>query len=700
MLGRLRILALCLVGLLGVGVGFASGDDRPNIIVILADDLGYSDISPFGGDIDTPNLQRMADGGMRFRRFYNTGRCCPTRASLLTGQYPHMAGMGWMVDYDGGEKLPGYRGDLAKNTPTVGEVLGEAGYQTGLVGKWHVARTSPQEFEKGPNGNWPVERGFDRFYGTIHGAASYFDPYTLTDQNSAVDRTALPEDYYLTRAIGEESVKFVEGRDESKPLFLYMAFTAPHWPLQAPAETIAKYRGKYKRDWDEQRVERFRRQLANGGLVEGTALTAREEMVPEWSSLTEKQKDEFDLKMAIYAAMVDEMDQAIGRLLQSLEKEGILDNTLILFMGDNGACQESGLYGSAWDTYKDSSYSNEDWGSANSFVSYGHAGANVSNSPFREYKHFVHEGGVRTPMIAFWPGRAKAGSWTDTPGHLVDLMPTFLEMAGGSYPSSFVGLKTPGLPGKSLVSVLEGGNLAERPIFFEHEGNRAVMVGSMKAVSKRNLPWELYDLAVDPTETKDLAGDRPEVLNGLIEQWESWARANRVYPLTPYWSPNGLDVPSMTLKAGERKSGAESMLVHRRSFRVTCSMDELGEGVVFAHGGSTHGYAVYVKGGRVVFALRRDSRLYEVSVALSGKGGATKAAVIEAALDDGAKEIRVKVSAGGVTSSASAEIPGGLTSHPQDGMDCGLDSNGQVGGYDGEFAFTGKIGSVTVEILS
>ena len=677
----------------------AQNDERPNIVVILADDLGYSDISPYGGEIDTPNLQRLADGGMRFRRFYNTARCCPTRASLLTGQYPHMAGMGWMVDYDGGEDLPGYRGNLAKNTPTIAEVLGASGYQTGLMGKWHVTRTSPELFAQGPNGNWPVERGFDKFYGTIHGAASYFDPYTLTRQNEAVDRGSLPEGYYLTRAIGAETAAFVRGRDAAKPMLLYMSFTAPHWPLQAPAETIAKYRGRYKRDWDAQRAERFERQMEFGGLPDWTEMTARESMVPEWDSLTEKEKDDFDHKMAIYAAMVDEMDQAIGVLLKSLEDEGILGNTLILFMADNGACQESGLYGSEWDTYKDASFTHENWGTGDSFISYGHAGANVSNSPFREYKHYVHEGGVRTPMIAYWAGRTEAGSWTDTPGHLIDLMPTFMEISGASYPASFQGMKTPELPGKSLVGVLEGGDLADRAIFFEHEGHRAVTVGSLKAVSKKNQAWEFYDLVADPTETKNLASSRSEEMKRFIAMWDEWAENNQVLPLTPWSSPPGVNVQKMTLEPAEQRPGARSILVAGKSFRVTCTVDDFRDGVVFAHGGSTHGYAIYRKEGKVWFAMRRGGTLHEVSVEISGKGGSQQGVTIvaEVLADEGVMKLGLYGKRLGST--AKIEVPGGLTGQPQDGMDVGRDTNGAVGRYEAEFPYVGKVGSVTVEIL-
>ena len=401
------------VSALGLAPRAASApQDRPNIIIILADDMGYSDIGCYGGEIKTPNLDRLASNGIRFTQFYCAARCCPTRASLLTGLYPHQAGIGHMTSEDAKQTFdygyPGYHGYLNRNCVTIAEVLRPAGYRTLMAGKWHVGT-----FE----GMWPLDRGFDRYYGLIRGASNYFKP--APDKLLMRGRTPIkpPDDFYATDNYTDAAVEFVNEAldDAGKPFFLYLAYTSPHWPLHAHAEDVAKYRGTYKVGWDAVRKARLERMVDMGLIRPEWALTDRD--APAWTEIPAKKQDEMDHRMAIYAAQVDRMDQNIGRVVKTLEQRGALDNTLILFLSDNGACAEGRMLGGG---PKEMLGKPEGW-----VLSYGQAWANASNTPFKRYKHWVHEGGISTPLIAHWPARiTDRGAFRRTPGHLVDLMAT------------------------------------------------------------------------------------------------------------------------------------------------------------------------------------------------------------------------------------------------------------------------------------
>ncbi len=557
------LLVAVVIGVVSIAITFApsptdaavtAAAERPNIIVIMADDMGFSDIGCYGGEIETPNLDRLAAGGVRFTQFYNTARCCPTRAALLTGLYPHQAGVGWMMADNGHD---GYRGNLNKRCVTIAEALKRAGYATYMAGKWHVTRHVAPD---GPKHNWPRGRGFDRFFGTIHGAGSFFDPNSLT-----LDDTQIPpdvEDFYYTDRISHWAAKYIDEHSGEAPFFLYVAYTSPHWPMHARERDIAKYRGRYSKGWDALRAERHARMVRMGLVDEKWGITPRDPAAPEWDEV--KDRAWFERRMEVYAAMVDSMDQGIGRIIAALEKKKALDRTLILFLADNGGCAEE--YGSRGPVKPDPSKPVElrpmapgelqtrmqplvtrDGrpvrtgrgvmpGPADTYIAYGLPWANASNTPFRLYKHWVHEGGIASPLIAHWPERIKRrGALEHQPGHVIDLMATCIDAAGAEYPAEHAGEKIQPMEGRSLLPACLGEKVERDAIYWEHEGNRAIREGKWKLVAKGEKgPWELFDLENDRTELDNLAGKHPERVERLAAKWEAWAQRSNVYPLQPW----------------------------------------------------------------------------------------------------------------------------------------------------------------------
>ncbi len=559
--GRARgLLALAALFLWGGAPGRA--DQPPSIVVVMADDMGWSDIGCYGGEIRTPTLDALARDGLRFTQFYNTARCCPTRASLLTGLYPHQAGVGHMMSDKGHDA---YRGDLSRDSVTIAEALKGAGYRAYLSGKWHVTRHVRPE---GPKHNWPLQRGFDRFFGTIHGAGSFYDPNSLTLDNTQI---APWQGFYYTDAINDFACRFIEEHHASHPeapFFLYVAHTAPHWPMHALPEDISRYSGRYAGGWDQLRAERYQR-LVKMGLVDGEwPLPPRDPRSRAW--------EDADLRhweqrcMEVYAAMVDRLDQGVGRIVGALERTGRLDDTLILFLADNGACAETyGRRDNQGSAIPDPAllrpmapgelqrsmqprFTREGLpvrtgrgvmpGPADTYIAYGLSWANASNTPFREYKHWVHEGGISSPLIAHWPagirkgiagGRRAAaeGPLVDDPAHLIDLMATCVDLAGAEYPEELAGRRIQPMEGTSLAPAFRGEPLERQaPLFWEHEGNRAVREGDWKLVARHNRPFELYDLARDRTEMNDLAAGMPEKARELEEKWHAWAERTGVLP--------------------------------------------------------------------------------------------------------------------------------------------------------------------------
>ena len=522
---------------------------RPNIILIMSDDMGFSDLGCYGGEVDTPNLNALAAGGLRFTQFYNTARCCPTRASLMTGLYQHQAGVGHMM---GDRGSPGYRGDLNDRCVTIAEVMKLAGYGTYMAGKWHV---TPHVKPEGPKHNWPLQRGFDRFFGTIHGAGSFYDPNSLTLDNKQIPPW---EGFYYTNAISDYAVKFVDEHEGNRPFFMYVAYTAAHWPMHALEKDIAKYKGRYKKGWDVLRTERHEREKKMGLVDPKWELTPRDAQVPAWDD--EPMKEWNERRMEVYAAMVDNMDQGIGRIVEGVQKKGQLDNTLIFFLQDNGGCAEE--YGSRGAIKPDPGKPVElkpmkpgelqtrmqptvtrDGrpvrtgrgvmpGPPDTYIAYGKGWANASNTPFRLYKHWVHEGGISTPLIVHWPRGIDAdGELRHQPGHLIDIMATCVDLAEAQYPQQFKGNPIQPMEGRSLVPAFTG-RPVKRPegLYWEHEGNRAVRQGKWKLVSKHPGGWELYDMERDRTELHDLAAEHPEKVNELRALHERWAKRCGVRP--------------------------------------------------------------------------------------------------------------------------------------------------------------------------
>lgn len=526
-----RLLVFSLISFVHGGMCVAD-DPRPNIVLIMADDMGFSDIGCYGGEVRTPNIDQLAKNGLRFTQFYNTGRCCPTRASLLTGLYPHEAGLGHMVYSDKG---PGYHPYLNRHCVTIAEVLRAAGYRTMMTGKWHVGHKP---------GQWPFDRGFEHFYGIHIHVDSYFKvlPGCPVYHNNklAIAPTADPEntlqpnqEWYTTDVFTDWSLKFLdEAKDDTRPFFLYTAYNSPHWPLEAPDENIANYKGEYDKGWDILREQKLTRMKAMGIVSAETELSPSG--CPKWTSLTEADRKELAFRREIYAAQIERMDQNIGRMIAKLRELGILDNTLVLFLSDNGCCAEGGMFGYQWK--KNTSADFKQWRKRSGRSgSTGEAWSNASNAPFRLHKRWVHEGGIATPLIAHWPKViAEGGALSHQVGHVVDVMSTCIDVAGAEYPESFANRDIKPSPGRSLMPALREPSLTkDRTVYWEHETHAAVRSGNWKLVSLNGTDanaWELYDLSDVRTETSNVVKQYPDRVRQLADEWTAWARQANVLP--------------------------------------------------------------------------------------------------------------------------------------------------------------------------
>ena len=514
---------------------------RPNILLILNDDMGYSDIGCYGGEVDTPNLDQLAANGLRFSQFYNTARCSPSRASLLTGLHPHQTGIG-ILTYDSGPE--GYAGNLNQRCATIAEVLKPAGYRSYLSGKWHVSSNLTQ-----PTDSWPMQRGFDEFFGTIIGAGSFYDPNTLTRGNGNAEHEARKPGFFYTDAISDEAVRMLHGHQAAhprKPFFQYVAYTAPHWPLHAHPEDIAKYKGRFDAGWDTLRERRLERLVASGILDAQWKLSGRDPRQPAWTNA--EHKAWLANCMEVYAAQIDRMDQGIGRILDALRDTGQLDDTLVIFLADNGACAEDIPENVTVDELvnklmiarshtRDGAVvrfgNNPDIapGPEDTYQSYGQAWANLSNTPFRLYKHWAHEGGISTPLIFHWPkGIRQRGEVRHTPGYLPDIMATICDVTGTPYPQALDGRSILPLEGHSMKQFFDADSGARPPMFWEHEGNAAVRIGKWKLVREYPKDWELYDMEADRTELNDLAAQHPDRVADMKAQYEAWAKRCGVLP--------------------------------------------------------------------------------------------------------------------------------------------------------------------------
>jgi arylsulfatase len=500
----------------------------PNILLIVADDLGYSDLGCFGGEIDTPNLDRLAENGIRLTQFYNTGRCCPSRASILTGQYPHRVGLGHMtIDL----KRPGYLGRVSEDAQTIAQVLKPAGYRSFIAGKWHLGTRDP------------TRHGFEEFYGTLASAKRFFDQdHLLRLPEGRKARRYEEGSFYATDAITDHALDFLNLARETpdQPWFLYLAHPAPHFPLHAPKENIVKYADRYQVGWDVIREERLAR-LKDIGIVEQEIeLTPRSpywnygETVtgtnPAWDEINEPgRRNDLARRMAIFAAMVDRMDQQIGRVIDDLKVNGEFENTLIVFLSDNGACAEWD-----WKGFDERSsninHLHEDldaMGGPGTFHSVGSGWANVSNTPWRMYKHYNYEGGINSPGIIHWPAELSemAGRLFHDPTHIIDLLPTIVAASGVSYEGELP------IPGVDLLDELTIESEEFRTLYFEHESNRAIREGNWKLVALKQESWELYDMTSVRTEMENVAGKYKDVVRRLSGKWDVWAEENNVTPL-------------------------------------------------------------------------------------------------------------------------------------------------------------------------
>ena len=512
----MSICPLVLFALMDVAGSMAA--ERPNIVVVLVDDMGFSDIGCYGSEVPTPNLDRMAANGLRFTQFYNCARCSPTRASLLTGLYPHQAGMGWL-DNRVEPTSKGIHGKLLPRCVTMAEVLQDAGYFTAMTGKWHLGQQ---------HGIVPWKRGFMRSLNSRFGEV-YFPKETsrpgtenlyLNGKEIPKDSPIFGTDWYSTDLFVDWGLKFVdEARAEKKPFFLYVAQGAVHFPLRAPKEIIDKYRGKYMAGWDQLRLQRHAKQISLGLVDAKWPLTARPPESPDWESRPEDRKVRFDAMMATYAAMIDRIDHSMGTLIEGLKQRGMLDNTLVVFLSDNGGNAEGGPPGIT--------EGKGEIGSPTSRVFLGMNWATLANTPFFRYKHFTHEGGISTPFIAHWPKgieSSRNGAFEKTPAHLVDVMATAVDLAEAKYPTERNGAKIEPMQGISLRPAFEGKSLSRpSPIFWEHEGNKAVRDGKWKLVQRHKLPWELYDMEADRTERQNLVVAQPEIAAKLKTAWNEWA---------------------------------------------------------------------------------------------------------------------------------------------------------------------------------
>jgi arylsulfatase len=756
---RIKIILLIFVSLFFCPI-ISAASERPNIILILSDDMGYSDLGCYGGEIATPQLDQLAANGVRFTQFYNTARCCPTRASLLTGLHPHQAGMGHMTGSNHKER--GYRGDLLPSSVTIAEALKSANYRNYCIGKWHVTdQTNPN----GSKHNWPLQRGFDRYYGIVTGAANYFDPHRLVRDNITVspfaDKEYTPKNkYYLTQALSDNAVKFIKDHKSNtpnQPFFMYVAYTAAHWPMHAPEESIAKYKGKYDAGYKSIREARYARLRKLGAISEQWELSPQ---ANNWEQVNNKNWE--TRCMEVYAAMISELDNGIGQIVDSLKETGQYENTVILFLQDNGACAENigrteittqierpakpvfepidkeivdpPLNNRTRGGYPIRRGKNVMPGDSDTFIAYGRGWANVSNTPFREYKHWVHEGGISTPLIIHAPtllSESIKGKFYREYGQLVDIMSTCIDLAGATYPKERNGVEVTPQQGISLKPALEGKSLQRTvPLFWEHEGNRAIRDGKWKLVAKGPQgDWELYNIETDRSEMHNLATQNPQLAERLSKQWNDWAIRANVLPW-PWNKKNDNNiVPDKTsgvkLKFDFTKDpknirdssgknnyfetfgnikfvtqdGISSRYFDGNSYieiekspalhcaQTTWSVEisvraEKPDGVILAYGGTRHGYSLFLQSGKPAFAVRIDSEIFIVPDTKND---------IETLPDITGKRVTLK---GVITSDKKAELyvngkksatinlPDFIIENPIETLQIGTDLGGKVNGLE------------------
>ena len=610
----------------------------PNIVVVLLDDLGYSDFGCYGGEIDTPNFDRLAAGGLRFANYTTVPMCTPARAALLTGKNPHSVGCGWLTHNDPG--YPGYKGEMSQDAPTLAELLRAQGYTTLAAGKWHNTYDANAQ-PGGDTGSWPLQRGFDRFYGFLGAETSYFHPDRMMEGNQPALADTFPDGYFAPDDYTGRAIDWLAEHRAcapDKPFFLYLAYQTPHTPLQAKPEDLARYRGRYDAGWDELRRQRYERQRALGLIETQARWSPRNPGVPAWDELSEAQRELFASHMEVYAALVDNADRNIGRVLDFLQATGQLDNTLIVVTSDNGANSIGGPDGVVNLQGRRGGFGDDPAlvqrllaegriGSADTYGAYPSGWTQVSNTPYRYYKRTPMAGGIRVPFIVHWPERiADAGTLRRQWIHVTDLVPTVLELTAAAYPASFNGLRTRGLDGASFAAMLQDGAAPQRRErqYYELQANRGYISGRWKIVSLQapRQPiqldnWMLFDLEADPAEIDDLAAAQPQVVARLVAEFEADATANYVYPLDNRDDLRAVTVPPHELAqratARDFLPGAQwvpntviSPLIADRSFKLRAQFhwQEGDEGVVLAIGDRFAGIALFVEGGQLHFVYQ------------------------------------------------------------------------------------------------
>lgn len=718
---------------------------RPNVVVILVDDLGFADLGCYGSEIPTPNLDRLASEGIQFTNFHVTPMCSPTRAALLTGVNPHRAGAGHVANSDPG--FPGYAAELADDVATAAELFSDSGYHTIAIGKWHLTKDSDLS-EAGPRHAWPCQRGFDRYYGVLDAFTNLHHPHRLVEDNHTVPVDRYPDGYYVTDDLTDRAIDYIRHSHASnpgQPFFCYFAHIAVHAPLQCKPEDHDRHRGRYDLGWDELRAQRHRRQIELGLLPEGTPLPPPNfeegDEVPPWDSLDPADQALFSRYMEVYAAMVDSVDQSVGRLLDALEELGVADNTIVCFLSDNGASREGEAAGTT--SYfrslvsknvtdiEDIDYDRSRMdlaGTPQALVHYPRGWAMASNTPFRLYKINTHAGGHSVAFLMRWP----AGSVPDdsgrralTPGrrdqwaHVTDLLPTLCELTGVDRPARRRGIVLQPLDGISLAPVLTDPAAVHDhgSQYTEMNGHRGFYDGRRWEIVTRHRPltefgdheWELYDLSADRTQTRNLAAEHPEVVAALSAGWEEAARRNQVYPLDegsrlryvvrpsyeePYQQPVRIVGGTHTLERYRSQ-----MLIQWRSFTVDVEMVHRpsDRGVLVAHGDQGGGYGLYVVDpGELVFVHNGYGPLTVLDCG-SLPGGEPRVRLEVTAPGNWTWDVRVLVD-----DMVRAEVSGLVmlgAMAPFEGIDVGIDRRSPVWWetYEahGPFPYSGRLRAVT-----
>ncbi|WP_285490980.1 sulfatase-like hydrolase/transferase [Amycolatopsis taiwanensis] len=716
-----------------------AGANAPNVVVVLCDDLGYSDVGCFGSEIETPNIDRLAAEGLRYTNFHVTPMCSPTRAALLTGRNSHAAGVGYVAHADPG--FPGHAMELADDVSTIAEVLRVNGYSTFMVGKWHLCKDADVT-DTGSKRSWPVQRGFDRFYGILDGMTDMFHPHALYRDNSRVTPETYPDDYYFTDDLTDEAIRMVrsvKASDPAKPFFLYFAHGAVHAPLNAPAADIERHRGAYDRGWDRVREERFARQRANGVVKENTKLAPRNsepgDDVPPWDELSADQRMVFARYMEVYAAMVQTVDRSLGRLRAALEGLGEWDNTIVLFTSDNGASREGEAQGTTqyFDVlrhyhgggdlegeFERDRRAIDEIGGPRSLPHYPRGWAMASNTPFRLYKINTHAGGQSAPAIVSWPRRLSgvAGEIRRQYVHVTDVFPTVLELVDATAPDHRYGVPLKPLAGNSFAGSLTNGEAPEthREQYYEMQGHRGYYRDGWEIVT-RHVPltrfgdheWELYDLRTDPAETRNLATEHPEIVADLAARWERAAWQNQVFPLNEgsgiqrAQRPEREDAFARPVRLVPGTPTLERyrslMLVYRRSFRVTVDLDfEIGDsGVLFAHGCQSGGYSLSIDAGRLCYFHNNSQEMCELDLGAVAPG--RQEIVLEVTALEGGTHVDVRVLVGGRVRGSADGLGMPMGQAMFQGIDIGIDRGSPVSWarFDkhGTFAYTGTILGVT-----